>query len=780
MKGKILLYFGFFLLIVSLAFSQGISIINTLDNTNWDDQFDTQGLNGPVKGLAAYFGYVYAGGNFTDAGGVAVNRIAKWDGTSWSALGSGVNGQVREIAIHWDDVYAGGSFTTAGGSSANHIAKWDGTSWSSLGSGVNGDVVAIAVDGSDVYVGGQFTLAGGVSVNNIAKWDGTSWSDLGGGVNFSSQSHPGYVYDILIRGSDLYVGGYFDQAGGAPAKNVAHWDGSSWNAMGSGIEGWTGVDTVHVLSLTTDWTHIYASTSQRFTVQEYFDGVNVYFIYYADVYEWGGSSWTSIGDANLRFDGRPKIHAIDYLSGDLFAGGEFVPDSVPRGDVPYTLIWHHPDLIGNNIAYWSASTWDSLGSGTNGAVYEVDARPGEVWVGGDFSTAGKKSSHNIGRYALGTYPNLTCIHVPGDYPDIQQAIDAATDGDTIMVAPGPYNISTAIVNDRVNNLKLIGSRKEDGTDATIINADVNPGTYECLSFKNVGGCEISGFEIKNGLAGVLFDNCVHCQCTNNYIHHNANGIPDFDVGISILQSYMIDIEFCILDSNETNGIGIWKSHEVSIINNTIVNTISLDAINIGTGSDYVTVKNNILAYTNGEGIDIFNNPTPANITHDYNCFYSNVVAPIQGHSIGSNSIIADPMFENLSAHNYYLQTGSPCLGAGEGGANIGALGEQGSGVIDPLSGLPTAFQLFQNFPNPFNASTQFTYIIPKGSHVRIVLYNLTGEETAVIMDTKQDAGRHEIIWEAVDGSGRPLPSGIYFYRIQAGDLIQTKKLVLVR
>src|SRR6185436_6679524 len=113
------------------------------------------------------------------------SRIAKWDGTSWSPLGSGMNGSVWALVEHDDGtgpaLYAGGDFTTAGGVAANRIARWNGASWSALGSGVAGtttpSVRALVVhdDGSGpaLYAGGSFTQAGAVIVNRVAKWDGS-------------------------------------------------------------------------------------------------------------------------------------------------------------------------------------------------------------------------------------------------------------------------------------------------------------------------------------------------------------------------------------------------------------------------------------------------------------------------------------------------------------------------------------------------------------------------------------------------------------------------------
>jgi hypothetical protein len=159
--------------------------------------------------------------------------------SSWSALGSGMNGGVFALAVSGRDLYAGGSFTTEGGSAANNIAKWDGNNWSALGSGMRGllgsfvAVNALAVSGSDLYVGGSFTTAGGNPANSIAKWNGngSSWSALGSGMN-------GDVSALALSGSDLYAAGGFTTAGGIMATNIARWDGTSWSALGSGIGGY--------------------------------------------------------------------------------------------------------------------------------------------------------------------------------------------------------------------------------------------------------------------------------------------------------------------------------------------------------------------------------------------------------------------------------------------------------------------------------------------------------------------------------------------------------------
>jgi hypothetical protein len=175
-------------------------------------------MNSVVRALAVSGSDVYAGGKFTNAGGSAANSIAKWDGSSWSALGSGMNGLVSALAVSGSNIYAGGDFTTAGGSPANYIAEWNGSSWSALGSGMNSVVRALAVSGSDVYAGGYFTTAGGSPANHIAKWNGSSWSALGSGIGPGSYDH---VSALALSGSSLYVGGDFTTAGEKVSAYIA-------------------------------------------------------------------------------------------------------------------------------------------------------------------------------------------------------------------------------------------------------------------------------------------------------------------------------------------------------------------------------------------------------------------------------------------------------------------------------------------------------------------------------------------------------------------------------
>jgi hypothetical protein len=85
------------------------------------------------------------------------------------------------------------------------------------------------------------------------------------------------------------------------------------------------------------------------------------------------------------------------------------------------------------------------------------------------------------------------------------------------------------------------------------------------------------------------------------------------------------------------------------------------------------------------------------------------------------------------------------------------------------------FVLEQNFPNPFNPATSIKYTIPTSGRVRLSVFNLLGQEVALIFEGHQNAGTYEFAFNKAD-----LPTGIYFYRIQAPDYIETKKMVVAK
>jgi hypothetical protein len=215
------------------------------DGTAWSAM--PEPITGDIPFIWALAGFddgsgpaLYAGGLFSWNEPASYEHIAKWDGTGWVSVGGGVAKAdglpyIQSLCIFDDGsgpaLYAGGDFDAAGGVPANRVARWDGTRWSALGEGVTGgtspgvSTLTEFDDGSGpaLYVGGQFEYAGGIEARNIARWDGTQWSPLSDGVAGGS------AYVRGMRGFDdgvapaLYVAGQFTLAGGFPSSNIARW-----------------------------------------------------------------------------------------------------------------------------------------------------------------------------------------------------------------------------------------------------------------------------------------------------------------------------------------------------------------------------------------------------------------------------------------------------------------------------------------------------------------------------------------------------------------------------
>ncbi len=346
---------------------------------------------------------LYAGGSFNTAGGVTVNRIAKWNGSAWSALtgpsGTGVDSTVVALAVYNDGsgaaLFAGGTFATAGGVSVERIAKWDGAAWSALsgpsGTGVDSTVRSLTVFGGELYAGGSFVTAGGVTAHHIAKWNGTTWSALSG-------SGTDAAVDALTTYDDgngvaLYAGGFFHDAGGVPANFISRWNGTSWFAVGVSGDAGDGInETILALATFDDGSGAALYAGGSFTVA---GGTTV-----NHVATWNGSDWSALsGPAGTGIDG--PVHALavydDGTGAALYAAGTFTT----AGGVTV-----------NNVAKWNGTAWSSLsgpsGVGVEGAgctsrcaralgVYD-DGNGPALYVGGAFSTAGGLTANHVARW----------------------------------------------------------------------------------------------------------------------------------------------------------------------------------------------------------------------------------------------------------------------------------------------------------------------------------------------------------------------------------------------
>ena len=94
--------------------------------------------------------------------------------------------------------------------------------------------------------------------------------------------------------------------------------------------------------------------------------------------------------------------------------------------------------------------------------------------------------------------------------------------------------------------------------------------------------------------------------------------------------------------------------------------------------------------------------------------------------------------------------------------------------------IPTVFALLQNYPNPFNPVTTLRYDLPEQSTVNIIIYDMLGRQVRTLLNQTQDAGFKSVIWDATNDYGKPVSAGVYLYKLQAGEFVQTRKMVLMK
>lgn len=355
----------------TLRFFLSIVLFTLFFNNSFSQSWNALGTGaaGNVNSVIVLNGALIAAGSFTTAGGVTVNNIASWNGTSWTALGTGTDGVVYALTIFNGQLIAAGGFTTAGGVTCNKIARWTGSAWAALGLGANDTIYALSNYSGSLRAGGKFTTIGGVNCNRIARWDGTNWFNMGNGFN-------GPVYSMVVN-TDLYVGGNFTNGGGFVGNRIARYNGNYFQ-LGNGI------DNGQVNALTVFGGNIIAGGT--FTL---IGGVTV-----NSIARWSGTNWNGVGNGIV---GSVKSFGLDGANLDV--GGNFTNAGGTNA---------------NSIASWNGTSYSAFGNGITGGAATVNAIT--VWsnvliAGGSFSAAGLDNNevavNNIAAYgSLPAAPTL--------------------------------------------------------------------------------------------------------------------------------------------------------------------------------------------------------------------------------------------------------------------------------------------------------------------------------------------------------------------------------------
>ena len=458
------------------------------DGTSWSPLgAGLTGLTGEVFALAEFDDgtgpALFAGGAFDTAGGQPASRIAKWDGTSWSALGAGTDARVGELMTHDDGsgpaLYVGGTFATAGGVSAPGIARWDGATWSAVGGGTTGQVRGMTTfddgGGSRLYVTGDFGVAGGVPARSIAAWDGSAWTSVGGGLDLYGQALHAHD-DGSGAGERLYAGGRFLTAGtdDLHVRYVATWDGTAWSGLGAGPN--SDVRELAVwdagagpeLYLAGHFSTVGGVSSQRFG-------------------KWDGAAWTPLVDVGPILPGSNGIKAFDVHDDGTGAG----PRLFVGGDL--SLNGGAQWIMG--VAAWNGTAFQQVGAGMNDAalafgVHDEGRGTGpQLFAGGAFTLIGGAPATHIARWDGTSWspleaPSPGTVSGPDGFVHALVSHDDGTGAGAELFVSGAFTQVTYSA--PPNNLPAEGIARWDGTDWSAVGGGLAGGKALSLAIFDDG------------------------------------------------------------------------------------------------------------------------------------------------------------------------------------------------------------------------------------------------------------------------------------------------------
>ena len=457
----------------------------------------------------------------------------------------------------------------------------------------------------------------------------------------------------------------------------------------------------------------------------------------------------------------------------------------------------------------------------------------------------------------------TTIKVPEDYPAIQQAINAAQEGDTVLVARGTYaeNINFRGKGIVLTSYFILTQDPEDITSTIIDGSQSSDSdTASCVlmykpsqSFSDDSSAALLGFTLTGGTGtkwndehnpgsfyreggGILIqywaprirfniikDNdaydktgvvsagggAIRCGdgnplIENNILLHNSGrygGGIVFNYSGGVIRNNVIAENY---GGEDYAGGGLWIlgnrfDNKIKVVeNNTIINNSSVlpgGGIFFWASSQSYT-RNNI----------IWGNVAPSSSQiriqgGTVQIMYNDV----EGGYAGEGNIEIAPDFDQ---DGYYLSNSSPCIDAGKdsvvfndredpmnpGSAlwpsqgtirnDMGAFGGPNcvdlpliiTSISDDLHGsVPVNFNLFQNFPNPFNPTTNIRWESSENGHQTLKVYDILGNEVANLLDNYKPAGKYEVTFNA-----SKLSSGIYFYQLNVNEFSETKEMILLK
>ncbi len=811
----------------------GSTTVNHLarwDGKNWQPVGD--GIDEEVWALTVVpDGSLYVGGKFDQVDGITVNNVARWDGKNWSALGDGVTGCVPEsyniinntlfgcdldvhaLTVDGDNLYVGGSFQQTGNKKALRLAKWNMTTqtWSNFFDGFNfgapRKVWSVTVDGEKVYVG---TLQFGknnprfLTSDEVALpyWNGTKWDDLdpkgdngsvghlvdngvfstaktSNGIFFGGYNGVGFgtimrwdktqkmllplggpkangldnlVYSIASdQNGNIYAGGDFIFAGGKRVNHIAKWDGEKWSSIGNGVP-----RRVYAVGVSED--------NAVYICEDPDPSNKNVFPYAYEIKKWDGSDWVNIAYVNGTLNGITFNNNAMYVYGgfdkvatnssdakSIYGVAEFkdglwievgnenqfiMPDVVSlkfskNGDLYAAWQWSVPGEKGSGVGVLKGGEdkWQQLGEFNDEYFYNhsvdtygypndmVVTEKGEVYVTGEFHMIDSVKVNNIAVFRDSTWHN-----VGGglSYGNLRASgLSLALYGNEVY-AGGEF--------DRVFD-----------SEGTITQAN-NIAIWDGSNWKALG--HGTGYGSGYGYPTKMIISASKVYLADGGLYGSGN-----------LWTAGLNTSFNFAEYSDSSPLStpkIWPPDDsTGVITNPTLDwqdVLGAQSYNLQVST---ASTGGTMAHTQSVVID-------TSVATSSFTVPEGRLSPNTAYQWHYQSVYSDSTGDWTPEHRFTTGTGTPI-------EHIG-------------SGLPQKVTLSQNYPNPFNPSTVIRFELPRATQTKLVIYNVLGQQVAVLVNNERlQTGSHLYRWNASSYA-----SGVYFYRLTAGNRRVVKSMVLIK
>ncbi len=794
-----------FLHILILTFiSVGLKAQEFNNNNEFSDKFYWGGFDASITSILEYNNELYVTGGFKKLGFQTMIGISKWDGLEWNSLnhefdfwgnelfefqgdlyvledsykGKRLNGlarwdqnewslvsfydsdsRIRDYTIHDNKIVV---ITDRIINSKNVVASWNGVTWNQLGNENANFEKLFSFQNKLIAVEKEYEESSSYSyIQNFKEWNGESWVTFED--TFTDSSTFRVIDFINIDEKLVFTESYHpdpEKPHQAQTKNrIVEWDGSNRK----------------ILSLPTEMANKYTIIHELKIVDSklvgYFEVYNSYppnGNYSTEYFfaKWTGDSWEEIKE-----NFKEPISTFSSYNGSLIV-------STLGGNSKARL----PSLY-----YLSDGNWlpikisDGIGKGLDDQVHDIVNAGDDIIVGGDFTKTSEKELNYIAKWNGSDWSKL----------------GNGLNGKVFRLGVHQEEIIATIQEvDTLSGFTFKKVMQFDGENWDQLGQDFEGWIYEIFSYKDtliIAG-DISE-STDDSLGSVLF--------------WNGNAWENFGQPKISSRSYnMVEFENQLLVSTfntdspvqSWNGV-IWKPLDINDFNPYYPS--SLEPLFVFNDTLYYSYNSNNSLYKYDSG----NNTLETLIDNDYKKGSIRKLTSFKNKliGIGENNRTDYPGYLELawwdkgkwndinidigSKSRIYaalpstdgLYIGGRFTAAGGNPAyNFTKLKNEWNPI--PLSAddnfdtnLPNEYQLLKNYPNPFNPSTNIDYYLPTASNMRIEVYTILGQLVRVIKDSNQSAGWHNITFEASD-----LSTGVYFYRLNAGNYIKTQKMTLIK